>query len=90
MTPWTVTHQATLSMEFSRQEYWSGLPFSPPEALPNPGIERGSPALQANSLCRQVSVNLSLSTEPVKGVHPIPSSHSMAPAPHLEDHILCG
>lgn len=44
----------------------------------------------ANTLCRQVSVNLSLSTEPVKGVHPIPSSHSMAPAPHLEDHILCG
>ena len=50
VTPWTVTHQATLSMEFSRQEYWSGLPFSPPGALPNPGIERGSPTLQVDSL----------------------------------------
>ena len=36
--PWTVAHQAPLSMEFSRQEYWSGLPFSPPGDLPNPGI----------------------------------------------------
>ena len=39
-----------LSMEFSRQEYWSGLPFPSPGNLPNPGIEPGSPALQANSL----------------------------------------
>ena len=37
-------------MGFSRQEYWSGLPFPPPGALPNPGIEPGSPALQADSL----------------------------------------
>ena len=37
-------------MGFSRQEYWSGLPFPPPRDLPNPGIEPGSPALQANSL----------------------------------------
>ena len=49
-TPWTVTHQAPLSMEFSRQEYWSGLPFPSPGYLPNPGIEPGSPALQANSV----------------------------------------
>ena len=39
-----------LSMEFSRQEYWSGLPFLSPRDLPNPGIEPGSPALQADSL----------------------------------------
>ena len=39
VTPWTVGHQASLSMEFSRQEYWSGLPFSPSGNLPNPGIE---------------------------------------------------
>ena len=39
VTPWTVACQATPSMEFSRQEYWSGLPFSPPGDLPNPGIE---------------------------------------------------
>ena len=37
--PWTVAHQASLSMEFSRQEYWSGLPFPPPGDLPNPGIK---------------------------------------------------
>ena len=44
-TPWTVAHQAPLSMEFSRQEYWSGLPFPSPRDLPNPGIEPMSPAL---------------------------------------------
>ena len=45
-----VAHQAPLSMEFSRQEYWSGLPFPTPGDLPDPGIEPGSPALQADSL----------------------------------------
>ena len=49
-TPWTVAHQAPLSMGFPRQEYWSGLPFPPPEDLPDPGIEPGSPALQADTL----------------------------------------
>ena len=39
VTPWTVAHQASLSMEFPRQEYWSGLPFSAPGDLPDPGIE---------------------------------------------------
>ena len=39
VTPWTVAHQTTLSMEFSRQEYWSGLPCPPPGDLPNLGIE---------------------------------------------------
>ena len=50
MTPWTVADQALPSMEFSRQEYWSGLPFPSPGDLPNPGIEPGSPTLQADSL----------------------------------------
>ena len=53
VTPWTVTCQATLSMEFSRQVYSSGLPFPAPGDLPDPGIEPGSPmspALQADSL----------------------------------------
>ena len=50
VTPWTVAHQALLSMGFSRQEYWSGLPFPSPEDLPNPGIKPGSPALQADAL----------------------------------------
>ena len=47
--PWTVAHQAT-SMEFSRQEYQSGLPFPSPGDLPDPGMEPGSPALQADAL----------------------------------------
>ena len=45
VTPWTVSRQAPLSMEFSRQEYWCGLPFPPPGDLPNPQIKPGSPAL---------------------------------------------
>ena len=49
-TPWTVACQAPLSMEFSRQEYWSGLPFPSPGDLPNVVIEPGSPALQADAL----------------------------------------
>ena len=48
MTPWTITHQAPLSMGFSRQEYWSGLSFPLPGDLPHPGIKPGSPALQAD------------------------------------------
>ena len=50
VTPWTVAHQAPPSMEFSRQEYWSGLPFPSPGDLPNPGIEPRSPELQAVAL----------------------------------------
>ena len=48
--PWTVAHQAPLSMGFSKQEYWSGLPVPSPGDHPNPGIEPRSPALQADSL----------------------------------------
>ena len=50
VTPWTRARQAPLSMGFSRQEYWSGLPFPPPGDLPDPGIEPVSPALAADSL----------------------------------------
>ena len=52
-TPWTVALQAPLTMDFSRLEYWSGLPFPSPGDLPDPGIEPpslGPPALQADSL----------------------------------------
>ena len=49
-TLWTVGRQAPLSVGFSRQEYWSGLPCPPPGDLPGPGIEPGSPALQADVL----------------------------------------
>ena len=50
VTPWTIAYQAPLSMGFSRQEYWSGLPFPSPGDLPNPGIKPRFPALQADSL----------------------------------------
>ena len=50
MIPWTVVYQASLSMGFSGQEYWSGLPFPSPGDLPDPGIEPRSPALQADAL----------------------------------------
>ena len=49
-TPWTLAHQAPLSMGFPRQEYWSGLLFPSPGDLSDPGIEPASCALQANSL----------------------------------------
>ena len=52
-TPWTVACQAPLSMGFSREEYWSGLPFPSPGELPDPGIESGSPA------CGQILYHLS-------------------------------
>ena len=50
VTPWTIAHQAPPSMEFSRQEYWSGLPFPSPGDLSYPRSEPWSPALQANTL----------------------------------------
>ena len=48
--PWTIAWQAPLSMEFPKQEYWSGLPFPPPGNLPDPGIKPMSPALAGRSL----------------------------------------
>ena len=50
VTPWTIAHKALLSMGFPRQEYWSGLPFPSPGYIPNPRIEPGCPALQADAL----------------------------------------
>ena len=61
-TLWTVTYQPPLSMGFSRQEYWSGLPFPSPGDLPHPGIEPRSPALQADTLT---------SEPPGKPIHPL-------------------
>ena len=60
-TPWTVACQALLSLEFSRQKYWSGLPFPSPGDLPDPGIEPRSPALQADSLPTKPSGKLRFS-----------------------------
>ena len=53
-TPWTVAYQAPLSMGFSRQEYWLGLPFPSPEDLPDPGIKPRSPALEADTLTSEI------------------------------------
>ena len=50
VNPWNVAYQAPLCMGFTRQEYWSGLPFPSPGDLPNPGIELWSPSLQADTL----------------------------------------
>ena len=57
--PWTVARQVSLFMEFSRQEYWSGLPFPSPGDLPNPGIEPGSSALRADSLSSEPPISAS-------------------------------
>ena len=57
-TPWTVADQAPLSMGFSRQGYWSGLPFPSPRDLPNPGIELRPPALSADALLSEPSGKL--------------------------------
>ena len=53
--PWTVARQASLFMEFSRQEYWSGWPFPSLGDLPEPGIDPRSPALQVDSLPFELS-----------------------------------
>ena len=50
VTPWTVAYQAPPSMGFSRQEYWSGVPFPSPGDVPDPGIEPRSPSLEADTL----------------------------------------
>ena len=63
-TPWTVTCQAPLSIGFSRQKYWSGLPFPSPGDLPDPGIEPRSPALQADSLLTELQGKFPKATIP--------------------------
>ena len=88
-TPWTVAYQAPPSMGFSRQEYWSGLPLPSPGDLPNPGIEPGSPAFQADALTSKppgkprillLSLLLAASvTRLVPEAHPHPSSSVTPP-----------
>ena len=60
-TPWTVAYQDLPSMGFSRQVYWSGLPFPSPGALPDPGIDPGSSAFQADALTKEIYFLLILS-----------------------------
>ena len=69
-TPWTVDHQAPLSMGFSRQEHWNGLSFPSPGDLPDPGIELRFPVLQADSL---------QSEPPGKPIYLFTYMHNVAP-----------
>ena len=61
MIPWTVACQAPLSMGFSMEKFWSGLPFPSPGDLPDPGIEPRSPALQADYLPTELGGKFALS-----------------------------
>ena len=85
-TPWTIAHQAPPSMEFSKQEYWSGLPFPSPGDLPNPGIESRSPTLQADSLLTEPPGNplnaLGVPLNSLGALKHISNSHS----PDRNDH----
>ena len=67
-TPWTVAYQVPPSTEFSRQEYWSGMPFPSPRYLPEPGIKPGCPALQANALLSEPPGKTVLSQDPNLGL----------------------
>ena len=67
-TPWAVAYKAPPSMGFSRQEYWNGLPFPSPGDLPNPGIEPGTPTLQADALLSETPGKPSLAFGAEKGL----------------------
>ena len=85
VTPWTIAHQAPLSIGFSRQEYWSGLPCPSPGDLPNSGIEPGSPALQADSLSlsHQGSIKRSHNNKkPLHSSEEVPSLTTTRESPH--------
>ena len=71
MTPWTAACQAPPSMGFSRQEYWSGLPFPSPGDLPDPGIEPRSPALEADALASEPPGKPNWSSQGDINFHPV-------------------
>ena len=75
MTPWTVARQAPLSMEFSRQGYWSGLPLPSPGDLPDSGIEPRSLTWQADSLLSATTEILKPVRTEVMQVHVFQSNH---------------
>ena len=84
-TPWTVAYQAPLSVGFSRQEYWSGLPFPPPGELPDPGIEPMSPvspALQAHSLPTEPSGKSTYASQ--SGQKKVPKGAPLSPVLTLQ------
>ena len=77
-TPWTVAHQAPLSMGFSRQEYWSGLLFHTPGNLPGPEMDPGSPALEADSLPTELPGNYVINNQSEINLEEI-SIHALNP-----------
>ena len=79
MTPWTAAYQTPPSMGFSRQEYWSGLPFPSPGDLPDPGIEPRSPAFQADALT---------SEPPGKPLRILCKHQEISTYPALREHLL--
>ena len=85
-TPWTVAHQPPLSMGFSRQDHWRGLLFPSPGDLPDPGIEPGSPALQADALPSEPPGKTGLSRDPNLGLR----ASNMALLSHHLRHFPAG
>ena len=83
-TPWTVAYQAPPSIGFSRQEYWSGLPFPFPGDLPNPGIEPWSPTFQADALTAEPPGKQS-EKKSFKDYHLCPAAKSLQSCPTLCD-----
>ena len=92
-TLWTVACQASQSMGFSRQVYWSGLPCPPPEDLPNPGTELKSPALQADPLLSETPgkpIHRAVKVlSPLSALHPILQKPRAAPEGFSEHITLC-
>ena len=82
-TPWTAAYQAPQSMEFSRQEYWSGLPFPSPGDLPDPGIEPGSPASQEDALTSEQVLKSKVITLLTK-VHIVKAMFFFFPSSHIQ------
>ena len=82
MTPWTVANKVLLFMGFSRQEYWSGLPFPSPGDLPDPGIKAGSPTLQQDFFIIWATSSVLFSRSVVfDSLRPPESQHARPPCP---------
>ena len=79
VTPWTVAHQAPLSMRFFRQKYWSGLPFPCQGHLPDPGVESTSPAWQTDSLPLQHLGRLAAGSSTLRAHHSLHKTQARGP-----------
>ena len=88
ITPWTVAHQASLPVKFSRKEYWCGLPFHSPGDLPSPGIQPRSPALQADSLLSELPGKPQYYQRSAKIINFLSRPLSRAPLVHPTSSVL--